>query len=283
MLATRAQYSVVLRRRRPADIGPVMQVRGVGTTEMSAKGRARRGLAAIAALACMVAAAQAADLSRVTKAPTSVRSFDWSGFFVGAEAGYGLGGATTGDAPDFDVGPKGGLIGLMAGYNHQFANRIVAGIEADAAYADFHDGSTAVHPNSFSGATTNISHFRVNAFGTVRGRVGYAFDNLLPYVTGGFAWARTRLTYAQPMTLMGAYFSDASDADASKLRAGWAIGTGIEYAVGTRWSVRAEYLYLDFGNAAYPAVGFPAFGGVPFDIGTNLTVHTFKAALAYRF
>jgi outer membrane immunogenic protein len=239
--------------------------------------------AAITSPGCLAGVAQAADLPTATKAPPAVQASGWSGCYVGLQGGYGWGHASTNDVPDFQLDQRGGFAGGLAGYNFQVATRVVAGLEVDAAYANARAGNVTVHPNSFAGDTTNISNVGVNAFGTVRGRIGYAFNTILPYLTGGFAWAHTRMDYSQPVTLMGAFFADASDAHTSKYRAGWALGAGVEYAVAPHWSAKVEYLRLDFGTASYPAVGFPSFGGIPFDIDSRLTLHTVKMALAYRF
>jgi outer membrane immunogenic protein len=230
------------------------------------------------------APAAAADFPSqpVFKAPPVPAATDWTGFHLGALAGYGWGGASTADVQDFDRDPHGGFAGLVVGYDYQFANRVVAGLQVDASLAMLADDAAVVHTNT-SSRITDLSEFKVRSFGTVRGRIGYAFDRVLPYATGGFAWARTRLDYSQPMDLVGSYYTNISDAHVAKTRAGWAVGGGVEYLVAPHWSAKLEYLYMNFGRSAYPALFWPAVAAVPFDIDTTLTLHTIKMALAYRF
>ncbi|BAT60475.1 hypothetical protein GJW-30_1_03018 [Variibacter gotjawalensis] len=151
----------------------------------------------------------AADLGRpVYKAPAAVAVpvTAWNGFYVGGNIGYGWG------RFDADGVTGGGQIG----YNFQFSPNFVFGLEADVQGADIKSGAV----------TTNL-------WGTVRGRVGYAFDNALVYGTGGYAWGRTEL---------GAL---------KDTRSGYAVGGGLEYAFAPNWSTKVEYLYVDLeGRAA---------------------------------
>src|SRR4030095_5703184 len=100
----------------------------------------------------------------------------------------------------------------------------VLGIEADAAWADV-------------GATFFPLEARIRAMGTVRGRVGYAFDQVLIYGTGGYAWADNRFTFAA--------FSD------SKVHSGWTVGAGVEVMFAPKWSVKADYLYPHVDTRTY--------------------------------
>jgi high affinity Mn2+ porin len=106
-------------------------------------------------------------------------------------------------------------------------------------------------------------------FGTVRGRVGYATGSLLPYVTGGLAWGRTRV--------------DLNDVDGnvignkSRVHLGWVAGTGLEIALGGNWSGKVEYNYIDLGTRNY------GLGDVPLpDVAVDPKIHTVKVGLNYR-
>jgi outer membrane immunogenic protein len=200
---------------------------------------------AIAALAVVPVAAQAADLgpSPSYKAPAYVAPSyaTWSGFYVGVNAGYGFGEAEGGG---FSVDPKGFLVGGTVGYNLQ-TGVWVWGIEADLAYTAMKDdaGGTEV---------------KVPFFGTVRGRIGYAgWGNLMPYITGGAAVAKLDV--------------DTGVASDSDTRFGWTVGAGLEYALYSNWSIKLEYLYADLGTFD--------IGGADVDFNT----HIVRAGLNYRF
>jgi outer membrane immunogenic protein len=118
---------------------------------------------------------------------------------------------------------SGGFAGGTLGYNWQTGN-FVLGVEADAAWADV-------------GATVGVIESRIRDMGTVRGRVGYAFDSVLIYGTGGFAWADNRLSIAG--------LSD------NKIHTGWTAGAGVEVMFAPKWSVKAEYLYRSLQGETY--------------------------------
>lgn len=229
--------------------------------------------------------ASAADLPKqgYLKAPAyPAPAFNWSGFYLGGHVGAGWASAATNDILDFDLKPKGVVGGIQGGFNYQFSNRIVVGLEADVSFADMNAGRNVVHVFGPL-VTTNRSAFPIDTFGTVRGRVGYAFDRLLPYATGGFAWANTRMDYRQPQTLFGTFFANLSDIHDTNIRTGWSVGGGFEYALTDHWSAKAEYLYLDFGRADYAGIFLPGFGGIPFSVNTKLTMQTARVGVNYRF
>lgn len=125
-------------------------------------------------------------------APITPQFYDWNGFYAGLNAGYGFGG----DADYF--GTVGGVAasnsidgflgGVQLGCN--WPNGLwVFGVETDNQYSDV-SGSVDGFTNVGAGSLNS----ELDYFGTVRGRVGYAFGYVLPYVTGGFAYGRTRLS-----------------------------------------------------------------------------------------
>ncbi len=139
-------------------------------------------------------------------APAPAPVFNWTGIYVGAHVGYGWG-------DDVD----GFLGGLQIGYNWQLSPNIVFGIEADITGTDM-NGTPAGFP------------FHIDYTGTLRGRLGYAFDRTMIYGTGGLAYAR--------VGSLGIHDSDT----------GYAIGAGVEWAVSNAWSMKAEYMYHDIAN-----------------------------------
>ena len=179
-------------------------------------------------LSSIAGAACAADLpappaAPYSKAPPLVSPVtNWSGFYIGAMGGYAS--ENTSDP----LGIKGGFGGGTVGYNWQF-NNIVAGIEADGAFADISNSATA------AGVTATA---KIDALATVRGRVGVAFDQVLLYGTAGLELADTKVTASG----FGVTISD------SKTQTGWTAGAGVEWMFMPRWSLKAEYLYRRFEN-----------------------------------
>ena len=238
-----------------------------------------RVLVSAAAFATLTVAASAADLPRraLPPAPIPVPIFTWTGAYFGVNAGYittaqdsvrtagvfpGNTGVRTGNRPAVLPLPQDGFtIGGQIGYNYQFTpgSGFVVGVEADASYTDLNRTRGVV------GRQGGISTYRQagDFLGTVRGRVGYAFDRVLVYGTGGFAYAadKERATFqtrAGDPTFFGTR---------SRFETGYAAGGGIEYALPTdsflnlfhsnAVTVKAEALYYDLGRSTLvlPAIG----------------------------
>ncbi len=205
---------------------------------------------AVAGLLLTAVPAMAADLARTpaypAKAPltTSAPVFSWTGFYIGANTGYAWG-SGTGAADAYGVNPDGWLGGGQVGYNFQFQNNVLVGLEAD------------VDAANISGSNGPVSS-KVDYFGTVRARLGYAFDHVLPYVTGGLAWANNKVT--------------ANGLSQSNTSTGWAAGAGVEYALTNNWTARAEYLYLDLGKSGFQSVG-----------DSGVTASTARLGVNYKF
>jgi outer membrane immunogenic protein len=209
------------------------------------------GVSALALLS--VAPAFAADLPArmVTKAPAYVQVYNWTGFYIGAHAGYGWA-----DTDLFsDASQDGFFGGAQIGYNWQApGSNWVFGVELDSAWANLKDDTT-VGPVAVSGET--------NYIGSFRGRVGYAWDRTLLYVTGGLDWANNEVSVSAPIA--GIAFSE------SNTHIGYTLGAGVEYAFAGPWSVKGEYVYYGLGSESY--------GGTEVD----LNIHTVKLGLNYRF
>jgi outer membrane immunogenic protein len=213
-------------------------------------------LTTTALIALGIAPAAAADLAArpYTKAPPmAVAINNWGGFYIGAMGGYAQ------ENSDGLGTLSGGFAGGTAGYNWQMGN-VVLGIEADAAWADV--GATVGIVGLASASST------IRDMGTVRGRVGYAFDSVLIYGTGGYAWADNRIT----ATALGASISD------SQVHSGWTVGAGVEVMFAPKWSVKAEYLYRSFQGETYFSGIVP--GGV--NSGT-LNLNSVQVGVNYHF
>jgi opacity protein-like surface antigen len=116
-----------------------------------------------------------------TSAPVSAQN-NWTGFYAGANTGYGWINTDPTGAPE----ATGGFWGGQIGYNYQFARNWVIGVELDGAYARIEDTTAKLDPTPLDLQADTI---KLNALATLRARFGYAFERNLLYVTGGAAWA----------------------------------------------------------------------------------------------
>lgn len=211
--------------------------------------------AILAAVAVAVLASPAAAADLYVAPPVAVTSqtsaFDWSGFYVGANAGYGWGTVDDG-TPGGSKDTKGALGGVQVGYNYDLGG-FVLGAEADIQFSDI-SHSEEILP----GLTGRAG---INSFGTVRARAGVVVDRLMPYVTGGFAYGQV----SHEVTGFG------GSAKVENGYAGWTLGAGAEYAILDNVTAKAEYLYMDLGKAD--------LGGI--EIATK--AHVVRAGLNYKF
>ena len=202
-----------------------------------------------AALPALVvaSAAMAADLPRRTAAspapsyysPTT--ALNWTGFYAGVNGGYGWG--SNGSAADATFGKlNGGQLGLTGGYNDQ-AGQIVAGIEGDWDY------NNAKRSLAFAGPIVTTSKFTNVA--TMRGRLGFAMDRALLFVTAGYAGGSLKRTVDTPLVSLSS----------TDWHNGYAFGGGIEYAFTNNVSAKAEYLYTNLGSKTYFASAYPMRAG----------------------
>ena len=217
----------------------------------------------LAGVALSVAtAASAADMQArpYTKAPPPALvspAYNWSGFYVGAMGGYGWG---------TDAG-SGGFGGGTVGYNWQFpGSQFVFGIEVDAAGASIKDSFTE---EVDVGVLTPLRQdSKINSFGSVTGRAGFAMDAVLLYAKGGFAWANNKTTFTLPE--FGVSNSD------SHTHTGYTLGGGLEYLFTPNWSAKAEYMFTSLGGETYNLLGEQIPSG-------NIDFHTIKVGVNYHF
>ena len=200
----------------------------------------------------LMTAASAADLGArpYTKAPPLSPAYNWSGFYIGAMGGYA-----------FDSDNGGGFGGGTIGYNWQApGSQFVFGIEIDAAGASIKDSQTGV----IFGVLTTVES-KVNALGSVTGRVGVAADAVLFYAKGGYAWANNELSASGIV--------NGSD---SHVHSGYTVGGGIEYMFAPNWSAKAEYMFTHLGSENYNVAG------IGFDSGTA-EFSSVKVGINYHF
>ncbi len=187
------------------------------------------------------ASASAADLAArpYTKAPPMMAAYDWSGFYVGANGGYGssskcwdldniAGAPISPFVPEGCGRADGGLAGGQVGYRWQ-AGALVAGLEAQGNWADLRGSSLSA---AFGPGVTNQS--KIDAFGLFSGQFGYAWNNTLFYVKSGLAVVDDK--YQGIATATGVAFDAAKET-----RVGYAAGVGLEYGFTPNWSVALEY------------------------------------------
>lgn len=180
----------------------------------------------------------AADMP--VKAPVKMLSpaYNWTGFYIGAHGGYAWGSSRWIDDPIFggtNLGSHsitGGFGGGQIGYNWQ-TGQWVFGVEASASGADL--------KGSHLDPQASDIHTRVDAFGTITGRVGYAWDNVLLYAKGGGAWESVKY---DDFTGLGLPLNGAN----SSGRWGWTWGGGVEYGFMPNWSLFVEYNGFEFPN-----------------------------------
>jgi outer membrane immunogenic protein len=182
-----------------------------------------------------VAHAESVPLAAFAKADqrtevVSNPAFNWTGFYVGAHGGFARG-QTIG--PNIGVEEQGSFGGIQMGLNYQFLAHWVIGLEQDASFGNILGSSPSV-------GAIGTGTLKIDAFGTFRERVGYAWDRVMFYETAGFAWAHanenTVRTSPSPESL-----------EDNRLMTGFAAGGGIEVAATSNATVKVEYLYLDFG------------------------------------
>jgi outer membrane immunogenic protein len=183
-------------------------------------------------------AASAADIPRLPYAtPYMVTVHSWSGPYLGGQLGYQWGNVTNSPAR-----PSGIAGGVRGGYNWQTGS-LVFGAEADL---------------NISAAQDRFANWKFSNpwFGTVRGRVGYTFSNVLVYGTLGLAVGGGRV--------------ELGGASESRTHTGWTAGAGMEVALTNAWSARVEYLYVDLSDRPYGLIGNNhGFESSLFRIGVN--------------
>ena len=190
----------------------------------------------------MAAPAVAADLPArtYTKAPAPVVAaiYDWSGFYIGGNGGYGT------SRKEWDVGvllvdegshdATGGVAGGQIGYRWQ-SGGWVFGLEAQGDWADLRGSNVSLA----APLTTNRS--RIDAFGLFTGQIGYAWNNVLWYAKGGAAVTSDK--YTGFTTATGVAFDSASET-----RWGAVVGTGLEFGFTPNWSLGFEYDHIFNGD-----------------------------------
>ena len=166
---------------------------------------------------------------------------------------------------------NGFLGGIQTGYNWQFNNWAVFGVEAQFSWTDLKGTSPCVLVLACS-----TDHDWIT---TVAGRFGVTYDRLLLYVKGGVAWSKAN--YSASLTLPELALSTS----VSATRSGPMFGAGLEYAFWGNWSAKIEYNYMDFRSKDFTFVASIPEEEISLNFGTSIheRVHLIKAGLNYRF
>jgi outer membrane immunogenic protein len=230
------------------------------TSNTNVRGKSMRRSIALLAVTATLAASSAALAADMGIAPPPVVAppvLSWTGFYVGVHGGYGW--------SNFNEEVQGWVAGGQIGYNYQFANRFVFGIEADFSAADI--GQTV--SDTVFGATITAGT-NIDFLGTVRGRIGYGFERALVYATGGAAFAHHELSGSVTIPPVTVAFSD------DQRHFGWTVGGGVEFMLTPNFTAKGEYLFSSFGEQTY-------FAGTLLEITGGLEIHTVKLGLNYLF
>jgi outer membrane immunogenic protein len=255
------------------------------------------GLAISALLiATPLSIASAADMALKAPPPPPAPVNSWTGCYLGINGGgaWAKDGNTlvnfTSDG--YDLGPNfhnntasSFVGGFQGGCNYQAASWVL-GVEGDF------DWTSLKHSNSgillAGGIPFGVSLTSTNDdlkwLASARARLGYAFGNFMPYVTGGAAWSDTTFNgfvtnnLLAPGTGPGPY-------SANQIRSGYVVGGGIEYMATHNWLLRAEYLYYGFGGETFVGANNPSF--VPGAAGvfsySRENISVLRAGLSYKF
>jgi outer membrane immunogenic protein len=212
-------------------------------------------------LAGPVSAADVPTKAPVYRAMPVPALYNWTGFYVGLYGGGGWGSHDRSNTAGFtnSYNSSGGLLGLTAGYNWQFNNPLVVGLEGDIAWSNVRGDDGGI------GGTLDSTDYRW--IGSLRGRLGYAIDNWLLFGTGGWAFANVR------------HFNNGGAGDSfDNTMSGWTLGGGVEYAFMPNWTARLDYRYFNFGSYSRTA---PTNGVVPYSVSN--TLQTVTVGLSYKF
>jgi opacity protein-like surface antigen len=241
-----------------------------------------------------IASAAAADLPVKAPQPAPALTYDWSGFYLGAHAGYRWAHADfSGPAYDFDPGIgggttsfparsegyrlNGGIVGAQAGYNFMITPTILAGIEGDWSWGSSKDNAAGQFILFSSDGLFFTSEAKLTWQATIRGRLGVTNGPWLFYGTGGAAFAHVKWTDNSSFVFAGTTTSSSST-DVNKTLTGFALGAGVEYMWTPNWIARLEYLYENFGDVSVPFGLGPQTGTLDLK-----DVNKVRVAISYKF
>ncbi len=188
------------------------------------------------------------------------RAFNWTGLYIGAQVGYGWGNTTAESGPlagfnqTYDYNTNGAVGGGHLGYNWQ-AQNLVFGIETD------------IEASGISGGGRGSLGFQhdtdINWIGSLRGRLGVAYDRTLFYATAGWAYGDVQIDKG-----FGSY---------SDVRSGWTAGAGVEHAFSSNMTMRFEYRYTDLGSTTATSTALTSIDK------SDVDFHAVRAGVSFKF
>jgi outer membrane immunogenic protein len=234
---------------------------------MTRKEAAMKKILIASVMTLLAAPACATDFNVTVREGELVPAFNWTGLYVGMHGGYSWAESDSGyDNPLFaaftgplSMEPDGAFGGIHLGYNYHIRPDVVLGLEAAVGRGDIND----TIPDVAGGGDETIKS-NTDVVATLKGRVGYAIDRFLPYVTGGLAVAHNTVSATD------------GDLEDDAVQFGWTIGAGIEVAIDERWSFSVEYLYADMGKQRW-------FEDEVFSSTSDSTSDTIRVSLNARF
>jgi outer membrane immunogenic protein len=256
-------------------------------------------LASVGAMVLIGSAAFAADLP-VYAPPAPI--FTWTGIYIGGQIGYAWASGNnnfTGFDPFFPrppaiVGaqpllaagggtflsssaggtPSGVIGGANVGYNYQI-NQWVLGIEGSVDGTSLSNTAVVAFPDG----TSLTAHTKADIQGSIRGRLGIAWDRALIYGTGGVAFGG----FNTDVSILNPAVPFFANGNVSNTRVGWTVGGGIQYAITNNWSVRAEYRYTNWGTLSDGRLAAVAAPGVFFNGNRHLNQNQVQVGFDYKF
>jgi outer membrane immunogenic protein len=257
----------------------------------------RKVLGLVGATLLFAGSALAADLGRppAYKAPPMAPAASWTGCYVGATAGgdwgtsnvswaanpagFGAAAAAAIDIPTAQTINSGGFTGGgELGCSYQFNPWLVVGVEGDFEYTGL-SASNSGAVNFRGTANPFTESFSSNWLSTVRGRVGVANGPLLVFVTGGVAFANPTFTDAISFPASGT--TNAASSSGGTIT-GWTAGGGVEWFFMPQWSLKAEYLHVDFGTTTFTSVN-PLFALATIDHSHTFTEDIGRVGVNFHF
>jgi outer membrane immunogenic protein len=258
-----------------------------------------RSLIAGTLLSGLAGPLNAADMPlKARPAPPTPSIYNWSGFYVGGNVGYGWAKDTGGPWNSvFDpsgafleylalggnvlpgVTPRGTFGGVQVGYSWQFASSWVIGLVADLQTSNLHGYGAGYSPPNLNAQTVQTNDAKIGWIGTARGKVGMAVNNWLFYGTGGLAYGRVRSTvaftcYSAPCDVT------VWEGSSSGTKPGWAAGAGVEVGLSPNWTIGLEYLYVNLGSIDTRTVTGP---GVSFGAHSDFAANLLRGTVSLKF
>lgn len=220
-------------------------------------------------------------------APVIAPVFTWTGFELGAHVGGGAGQTSVNLFDVFDIsnsyGNAGVFGGLHVGFNYQLMGPIVVGVQGEYNFAGITGNSSAFPLNYLSTS--------IREFGSADVRIGYAFDRLLVYAIGGFAYGdiRNGINFQGSVPNVTALIAPPVGFPVNRFfaanRYGFDVGGGLEYNFWGNWTARAEYRYYNWGSLGFADAGFgpPNLSIAIPNHRSQETLQTGRLGLTYKF